>query len=85
MCVGVGVSVEEPVLVLRNALRLAVLRPSISCKEKGIFHEKVKYLQHSSNEAVLTVITTGFKGCSVASSRHANFTAPYSMGFDILQ
>lgn len=33
----------------------------------------------------LTVITTGFKGCSIASSRHANFTVPYSMGFDILQ
>lgn len=30
MCVGVGVPVEEPVLVLRNALRLAALRPSIS-------------------------------------------------------
>lgn len=30
VCVGVGVPVEEPVLVLRNTLRLAAPRPSIS-------------------------------------------------------
>lgn len=30
VCVGVGVSVEEPVLVLRNTLRLVALRPSIN-------------------------------------------------------
>lgn len=59
MCVGVGVPVEEPVLVLRNALRLAALRPSISyispknfVKNLSIYIIEVKTFtkQYSNNE-----------------------------------
>lgn len=34
VCVGVDIPVEEPVLVLRSALRLVELRPSINYKKK---------------------------------------------------